>query len=420
MLSILIIDDTEAKRTLMSSFIKNKFVELKNAIFDEASCTNEGLTKMFKKQYDLVLLDLYITQNARDSNPDPQKAANLLSQIHELENVKKPTHVLGITRMNIEEIKDEQKHIFEDNLWALLHYDDMSNVWQERLETKIDYLIRSKKQLYSNPQYDYDVAIFNALETPENEWVKKLFQEGWTKIEHPFDKSNNYYQTRCTNQEGKTIRIVTCTPNIMGSSAAAMVTTKMLMHFRPKYLFMTGISAAADDDCGKVNFGDIIVATEATDKGNGKFCKEGSDLRFKPDPKSFHTKPYIVTIFDDLKGDKATLRRIKDDYPIPDFAPASELSIITGQVASVPAVVANDDIVDEMLFHQRYLRGIEMEAYGMYLAASYCVEPAPKAFASLKSVSDFANQQKGNYYRNYAAYTSAALLKYIIENKLEY
>lgn len=420
MLSILIIDDTEAKRSLLKSFLKDKFEELRNTVFDEAVCTNEGLAQLCRKQYDLVLLDLYITIKKNDNRPDPQNAATLLSQIHELDIVKKPSHILGITRMKVDEIKEDQKHIFDDNLWALLQYDDMTNGWQERLTTKIEYLIRAKKQLYSNPQYMYDVAIFNALGTPENEWVKKLFGNNWTKIEHPFDKCNNYYQIEFKTHDEKNIRIVTCTPNIMGASAAAMITTKMQMHFRPKYMFMTGISAAADNDGGKVNFGDIIIATEAIDKGNGKFLKEGTDIKFVPDPKSFHTQPLIISIADDLKQNKGVLRQIKDDYPIPDFAPASELSIITGQVGSVPAVVANEDIVGEMMYHNRYLSGIEMEAYGMYLAACYGVEPTPKAFASLKSVSDFADQKKGNYYRNYAAYTSAALLKYIVENKLEY
>ena len=40
--------------------------------------------------------------------------------------------------------------------------------------------------------------------------------------------------------------------------------------------------------------------------------------------------------------------------------------------------------------------------------------------ASIKSVSDFADIKKNDNYQEYASYTSAALLKYILENELSF
>ena len=61
-----------------------------------------------------------------------------------------------------------------------------------------------------------------------------------------------------------------------------------------------------------------------------------------------------------------------------------------------------------------------MESYGMFYAAYNAIKPLPKIVASIKSVSDFADIKKNDNYQEYASYTSAALLKYILENELSF
>lgn len=89
-------------------------------------------------------------------------------------------------------------------------------------------------------------------------------------------------------------------------------------------------------------------------------------------------------------------------------------------MASVPAVIAEAEKLDEIKDHARKLMGIEMETYGVYYAAENSVDPRPLGFASLKSISDFADSQKDDDYQEYASYTSAAFLKYVIENELDF
>ena len=56
----------------------------------------------------------------------------------------------------------------------------------------------------------------------------------------------------------------------------------------------------------------------------------------------------------------------------------------------------------------------------MFYAASNAIKPLPQIVASLKSISDFADVKKDDNYQEYASYTSAALLKFILENELDY
>ena len=58
-----------------------------------------------------------------------------------------------------------------------------------------------------------------------------------------------------------------------------------------------------------------------------------------------------------------------------------------------------------------------MESYGVFYAAinSYISRSIP---ICIKSISDFADQKKGDDYQQYSAYTSAAFSKELIENRL--
>lgn len=62
---------------------------------------------------------------------------------------------------------------------------------------------------------------------------------------------------------------------------------------------------------------------------------------------------------------------------------------------------------------------IEMEAYGVYYAAKWAIEPKPR-FVAIKSVCDFADVEKGDDYHDYAAYTSARILQCLAEEYFVY
>lgn len=414
MLSILIIDDTEDKRKDLREFLTGRFPEIHQNDIDEAETTTEGLDKIVENQYDLVLLDLFI-KNRKGGNPDPQNAINLLDQIHEMKLVNCPAHILGITRMT--EINETQKATFDNYLWSLLFYGEEYNGWESKLEAKIRYLIKSKLQLSGRQSYNYDVAIVNALQELENGMIRSWTDSEWKKVEMPIDTSTNYYET-VLEPEGRKIRCITTYADRMGMTASAVLTTKIINIFRPRYIFMTGISACVSNK--KAGVGDIIVAQSVIDGASGKYSVEDKEHVFVPDYQSIETNPDFISIINRLKENDELLTKIRKTVRANVKAINADLKIHTGPVASVPAVIADKDVIEDIKGQERKLLGLEMEAYGMYYAASHSVLPHPKFCAVLKSATDFADEHKGDEYQPYGAMTSAELLYHIVMNDLDY
>lgn len=426
MLSILIIDDTPDKLIEMRKFIIENFNEIKESDIDEACCTNEGLSLLNKNQYDLVLLDLNISKT-KDGKSSPQNAIDFLDTIDEFEQLNYPAHILGITRL--EKIEEEDKERFEESLWTLLKYGEDYNGWELKLKRKIQYLLTSKRQLLNNPKYDYDVAIINALQEPEQKWVKKVFgNEGWTLVDSHSDKCNTYYEKLVEVRGGKLIRVIIACQHQMACTASASLATKVIYNFRPKYLFMTGIAAAIDPD--DVNLGDILIASEVWDGASGKYKdvpvnkdENGNEIFescFQADPRHIALDGEMLNIVSRLKQNEDLLDGITKEYRKYDDTKRASVAIHVGPMASVPAVVASKEPLETLQQQSRKLLGIEMETYGMFYASANSIKPRPRFTASFKSASDYATVKKDDDFQSYSSYTSAALLKYIIQNELEY
>ena len=59
-----------------------------------------------------------------------------------------------------------------------------------------------------------------------------------------------------------------------------------------------------------------------------------------------------------------------------------------------------------------------MESYGIFYASAGTTNPAVTALV-IKSISDFADSDKGDKAQPYAAYTSASFARYVIESMLD-
>lgn len=428
MLSILIIDDTPEKVNAMRAFITTNFEEIKDSYIEDASCTNEGINLLAKNQYDLVLLDLNIPRN-KNGKSSPKNAIEFLENIAEYEHINYPAHILGITRL--ETIDEEDKKQFDEHLWSLMRYGEDYSGWEDKLARKIGYLISSKRQLQNNPKYDYDVAIVNALQTPEQKWVKKVFgEEGWNQIKLPSDMCNNYYTKTIVDKDGRKIRVVLAYQHQMASTSSATLTTKVIYNFKPRYVFMTGIAAAIDPT--DVNLGDILVASEVWDGASGKHKdvkvdanknEEGqgeTESCFLPDPRHIAIDSVMLAIVNRLKSETNLLEAITSEYRKYDEKGRVPVNVHIGPMASVPAVIASKEPLEVLQQQSRKLLGIEMETYGVFYAVANSISPRPQFVASFKSASDYATSAKDDNYQDYASFTSAAFLRHIILNELEY
>jgi len=89
-----------------------------------------------------------------------------------------------------------------------------------------------------------DVGIVCALEQPEFDAVQKAF--GGAKVWKEVGDSrftHLYRETTLTITSGKSLRVLATVSTSMGLTAAAIVTTQLILQFRPRLVVMIGIAA---------------------------------------------------------------------------------------------------------------------------------------------------------------------------------
>lgn len=415
MLKVLIVDDTQEKiieiRKVLEGFVENP---------DDVpicGCIREALKACSSTRYDLVILDLFIPNKAGE-DPNPTNAQSFLKIIKEDDDYICPVFVIGITRA---QDLTEYKSFFEAETMQVLYYADNDDTWKEQLRNRLSYLSGVKRKLGITYEYDYDVAIINALQTPEHEIMKETLGAQWNEVNLDDDKTTTYYEAELQSVEGRRIRCISCYAPQMASVASATLTSKVILRFHPKYLFMTGICAGLKGN--DIGFGDILVATQVWDGMSGKFreIKQGeteTEMVFEPDYRPISLDAEMVNIVNRLKDKNDLCASIKDSFQ--GEKPESLLKIHTGPMTSVSAVIASEKKIAELKIHARKLIGLEMESYGMFYAAEHAHHLKPVFTASFKSASDLADKDKTDKYQAYASYTSAALMKYVIENELDF
>ncbi|MCR5208562.1 MAG: hypothetical protein K6C14_08820, partial [Eubacterium sp.] len=63
--------------------------------------------------------------------------------------------------------------------------------------------------------------------------------------------------------------------------------------------------------------------------------------------------------------------------------------------------------------------GLDMESYSVFYTAKFSQSPRPVAIV-IKSICDFADDEKSDRYQKFAAYTSSQFAKYLFEKHLPY
>jgi len=400
MINILIVDDSPEKiKCVVDSLNCNP------ELGDENICTCSDLVsarrELAQRRFDLLILDLNLPERFGD-NPKKFSGLEFLYECKKSERLCKPYHIIGLTQY--EELIEEYKQQFDDELWALIHYSVRNNTWKDPLNNKVSYLIESKKELSLQEitKYDYDLAIITALHDPELLMITHI-DANWKKIELPNDPTP-YYVGAFANSS-KRLKVVAASANQMGMTASSVLSTKMIENFRPKYLAMTGIAAGLQ---GKTNYGDIIACDLSWDYGSGKIsCNEKGKVMFAPDPRSIPLDPEIKEKLLSVQLEGRYVDQIKRQFI--GNKPDTSLKLTIGPMASGAAVVENEELIDVIKSQQRKLVGIEMESYGVFYAACNSRKPQPKCIV-VKSVCDFADENKNDDFQTYAAFTSAQFL----------
>ncbi len=394
-MKVLIIDDSIEKIKKIKDTLEETDIVSSD---DIKTCDNilDAKRLLRKSKFDVLLLDMQLP--LRDGQKAQQKAGlDFLKDFKNTTRYHQPREIIGITEFEAE--LEIAKQDFDNNLLQLIHYDEKSNDWQEKLEKRFEYLYSCEQD---KNLYNYDVAIICALKSPELDAVIDHL-DNWEQLVVENDKSTKYYSN---NMDG--VKIIVASAAQMGMPASTTLAMKTIDFFRPKYLFMAGICAGVKE---KVNLGDILVADQSWDYGSGKIKMDGDEQIFQVEPYPLRLDGTLKANAEELQANREIISEIRHNWKIKN----GELNVHIGPIASGASVISDKNFIDEITKKQhRKLLGIEMEAYGVMYAANNCSEPRPKAMI-VKSVCDFGDSDKDDSMQQYAAYTSASFIYAYIE-----
>lgn len=408
MLTTLIVEDNGDKlRKILQTLAGVSSFDLN--LVDRVASLNEAREKLRKTGYDLLILDIALPIRL-DQEAVGDAGIQLLNEMSARPGYKTPTHTIGITAYP--DLLAEAQQQFSEKLLTVVQYDDTSDEWMVRLQERTRHMIAAKEDHKSEPvTHRSHLVVLCALRSPELDAVLRI---GWDWQQKRLAGDDTVYHRGEFERGGRQQIVWAAEAPRMGMPAATVTAMKMIFQFRPEYIAMTGITAGVP---GRAKFGDILAADPAYDWGSGKWSQDiDGKLQFEPAP---HQLPLSTSIRNKLKSlasEKGVFAKIRDNWPaeVPDHL----LSLITGPVASGASVLADGSTSEQILSRQRNLIGIEMETYGLFVAADEAPAPKPAVF-SIKSVVDFAQGDKNDRFQKYAAYTSAQTLKYFVENYLQ-
>lgn len=401
-MKVLVIDDESKKIHNIYKVLR----EINNENFDVDSDLEyilnipDAKRRLSNNLYDLLILDLNMPKLIGEESNE-NTGLELIEDILNMGRYNIPNEIIVLTEYD--ELKEKVESEEYSEMLTILKYDEQSQAWESKIKAKIEFgLLRESNNIKA------DIVIMTAVQN-EYEAVKKVFKN-WERIKLNNDLTH-YFYTNVINYENKNIKIVLVKQDEMGMTAAATLASKVILKFNPNYIIMCGIAACLKNE---YNYGDIIIPYEVWNYSSGKIIHTSEEEGYilQQDPKYLQMDSKLKSIIDMNYG--SILYEIKNGWC--ETTPY-ELKVIHGPMACGSSVVADKEyIIENILQHARKTIGLDMESYGLFYACNY-MNMKTKALC-IKSVSDFADKNKGDDYQKYASYTSASFAKYLIEKIL--
>lgn len=406
-MDILIVDDSQPKIQLIASTIREHNPEHRVEV---RMCVESAIQVLRARHFDVVVLDLLLPLQVTTS-PVPSGGATLLERIETDREIRLPSMIVGLSADEAA-LRTSKLH-FDGGLVPLLAYSRSSLVWRQALQRSMSYTQRRVQQLRPDQPADLQPAavLITALENPEGTAVQDIFPE----LEFcPRPDSPDIYMSGEINGRYGPVKIFHASIGQMGSTAAAVITSRMIQLFRPRVVVMTGICAAVR---GNANLGDLIVADPTWEHTAGKLVGDKGSIRFEPQP---DYRRLNDTIREEFMG--LTLSWQKERDSLANLAPVQGKrdkkpgSIILGPMACGTQVVAADHIPQTIkLTANRKVAALDMESYGVALACGRHIAPRPD-YLVIKSACDFADEVKDDKWQKYCAAASAQLARHWLQS----
>lgn len=398
LLNVLVIDDDLAKYGKIHAVLIETGIDPRKIVHSLTAA--QGLQQLALVRFDLLLLDINIPR--RLGEPVRRGAGlEVLAEFDRNLSLNRPGQIVGITAY--EDLANEFGAAFTRDLWSVVLYSENSDEWATQIKGKIRYItaLKSSGSFSDGITFGVDLAIICALEAVELGAVRNL-PLAWQPLQFGHDETRYITSSLVRGEESFTL-VAGAAPR-MGMPAAAVLASKMVAQFRPRYLAMVGICAGR---VGKVGIGDVVIANPSWDWGSGKIVSGRQGPHFLPSPHQIELDVDLLPKLAELAADVSMLAQIK--AAARGKKPPTELRIHLGPFASGAAVVADKETFNSLLEQNRDVLGLDMEAYGVCAACKGSGRPRPIPIIA-KAVCDFADEKKDDDYQEFAAHTSSLAL----------
>lgn len=406
MIRILVVDDNTEKQGRIVRVIQEAIGERDDVKIDTATYVIDAKTILSKTTIDIMILDICLPLRA-GAGLQMDAGIKMLNDINGSDRYTYPRYVIALSEH--EELEKEFK-LKAGIIHSSILFNLTTDEWCIRLSESVKAAVSIMADNIVKRSYDYDIAVICALQE-ELELVKQGLMEvqEFTLPDDDYIFLRGYYI-----KEDKKIRVVVTQSMHMGMVPASTLTARLIYNFTPRYIAMTGIAAGIK---GKVNMGDAVVAEYVWDYGAGKEAVDGEEAIHKNTIQQISLNPKITNMVRRLSLDASRLADIKKQFlgTKPDY----ELRIHMGAVATGASVIANPEKVKLIQNQIRDVIAIEMEIFGVYYAARWAICPQPQ-YIAIKSICDFADQNKGDDFHHYASFTSAKVLEALARDYFTY
>jgi len=380
---------------------------------DEIECVDDCVkTKacLESQVYDLLIIDLTLPHIMGLSQASYESTQNLLAEIFELEILNAPGDIIGITKEPLA-LNSVDTDIGQHLMTVLEEGSDTG--WEDHLVDRVGYVRKSSasRQNSYGRHFEYDVIILTALDkemAPYNEFFEMSSRAGFGGL------SDFVF----TDKAGLLRKGLAYSIDRAGVVSAASITQSLISRFRPRLILMSGFCGGFADK--KVSKGDLIFFKGIIDWDSGRWG-DGKDAAWLPRPTPIpidrSKMSFIVRdmVAKKLRNHEEVLGKVKSlsNNSILNF------SYKFAPMASGSSLVAHKDVISKIVQVNDKAVGVDMESYGVAYACKNTWMREPD-FLVMKSVSDFADEEKDKKVQEACSYISAAAALEIISSHYDF